>query len=115
MRWRRIASGGFAVLLGLALSCGAISNEELACEQAVSRLTDCCPGLDARRLPCVASEGGSCSGKADPILTQRASTCVLSATCDELTTRGSCRAVVEQSYVPHSVKDLELLEREVCR
>ncbi len=115
MRRSRVTALAITLLIALALSCGAISKEELACEQAVSRLSDCCPGLDTRRLPCVDSAGSGCSGKAEPTLSPRASSCILDSSCDALKAKGACDVVVEQSYVPHAIKDERVIEQGVCK
>ena len=107
------ARGGIvaAIVVGLSLSCGAITHDELACEEAVSRLSDCCPGLDTRGLSCVDSSGG-CSGEAKPTVTSRASSCVLGKSCSDL--GGACSGVIAYAQVPDTLKDTSVLESEVC-
>lgn len=104
----------FATAIALSISCGSFTREELACEQAVSKLSDCCRGFDARRLPCVEVQGG-CNGDADPVLTLKASKCVVDTSCDALLARGTCSRLVAQSLVPHPLKDREEIEEEACR
>lgn len=109
----RLGTATFGVALAVSLACTSMTNEELACEEAVSRLSDCCPGLDARRLPCV--ESGGCNNEADPVLTERASGCVLDSSCDALQARGSCANLVALSLVPHALKDRRAIEAEACK
>jgi hypothetical protein len=105
----------FAAALLVSLSCGEITKEELACEQAVSKLRDCCEALDARRLPCVESSGGCAEGSASPMLTPRASDCALTADCEHLVSSGACDGVVRLSLVVNSLKDRDAIEKEACR
>jgi hypothetical protein len=111
----RLGAASFVVALLVMLSCGEITKEELACEQAVSRLRDCCDGLDARRLPCVDSSGGCASGEAKPVLTPRAASCVLDSDCGHYQSNGGCDRIVQLSLVPHAEKDLQEIELEACR
>jgi hypothetical protein len=109
----RVAVTTFVLALLLSLSCGSITREELACEQAVAHLSDCCPALDTRRLPCFRIREG-CSGDTEPMLTEVAATCVLDASCDSLRA-ARCERLVALSLVPHSLKDREEIETEACR
>jgi hypothetical protein len=103
----------FVVVLGLALSCGSITKDELSCEQAVSKLSDCCPALDTRGLPCVDSSG--CNGQAKPVLSTRASSCILATDCSVYQARGSCDGIISFALVPHSMKNDDVIENEVCQ
>ena len=105
----------FGVALTVSLACASISKEELACEEAVSRLSDCCPGLDARRFPCVESSGGGCSKSADPTVTERAAGCILDSSCSTLVANGVCQNLVALSFVPHALKDTKQIEAEACK
>jgi hypothetical protein len=102
-------------MLGVSLACASMTKEELACEEAASRLIDCCPGFDARRMPCVESEGGGCNKVASPVLTERASSCILDTSCDALRGRGSCDNLIALSLVPHALKDTQAIETEACK
>lgn len=110
----RLVATTFAIAVVLSISCSSFTREELACEQAVSKLTDCCEGLDARRLPCVNVESG-CRGDADPVLNEKASRCIDEASCDALRARGTCDRLIAQSLVPHPNKDRDEIEAESCR
>lgn len=101
--------------LMIALSCTGITRAELACEQAVSQITSCCPGVDPRLLPCVESEGGCTSGEASPVVNEAASECILDRDCDALRTSGKCDAIREYSLVPHANKTREKLAARVCQ
>ena len=111
----RLVTTLLAVAFALPLACGSITHEELVCEEAVSRLDDCCPDLDSRRLPCVQSSGDGCGGAADPVLTVRASQCILDSACEAMISRGSCDRIVSLSLVPHSIKDTKAIEQEACK
>jgi hypothetical protein len=108
---KRMVAGTFVFALLVMLSCGEITNEELACEQAVSKIRDCCEGFDARRMPCVESTGGCASGEARPVLTPRAASCVLDRECGDV----RCGRLIELSLVPHAEKDTQEIEIEACR
>jgi hypothetical protein len=103
------------VALLVSLSCGSITKDELACEQAVSKLRDCCDALDARRLPCVDSNGGCASGEAKPVLNAHAASCVLDNDCGHYQSNGGCDRLVALSIVPDYEKDLTAIEDEACR
>lgn len=114
--WRgRLGVMLFGVALTVSFACASMTSEELACEEAVSRLSDCCPDIDARRLPCVESGGGGCNNEATPVLTQHASSCILEATCQGLVERGVCTNLAGLSLVPHALKDTKQIETEACK
>jgi hypothetical protein len=107
----------FALLVALfvALSCTGLSEEELTCEQAVSKISDCCPGVDTRRLPCVDTAGGCASGEAEATVSREAGSCVLDLSCEVLRSSGKCDRIVSYALLPHVQKDRRALEAEVCR
>src|SRR4051794_20914059 len=109
------ASGGMVAALVVALSCTGITQEELVCEHAVSRISDCCPNVDARLLPCVETQGGCTSGEAAAVLTLRAGECVLEQACDAFRAAKKCETISAYALVPHVNKDRAKLEAEVCK
>jgi len=102
-----------ALLVGVALSCGEISEEEMVCEEAVSRLEACCPEIDPRRINCVHAQ--SCNAELVPVLTSRASACVVEASCDDLRSRGACHGIRELSFEPYQFQSRPAFEAEACR
>lgn len=109
------SSVALGAALVVALSCTGISEEELTCEQAVSKLAECCPDLDPRRLPCVDTAGGCASGEAEATVSRAAGSCVLAVSCDVLRSSRTCERVVAYALVPHAHKDRAAFEAEVCR
>ena len=102
-----------ALLVGIALSCGEITEEELVCEEAVARLEACCPEIDPRRINCVHAQ--SCNAELVPVLTSRASECLSESSCDELKSRGSCQRIRELSFEPYQFQSRPAIEAEACR
>ena len=102
-----------ALFVGVALSCGEISEEEMVCEETVARLETCCPELDPRRINCVHAQ--SCNAELVPVLTLRASECVAEASCDELRSRGTCQRIRELSFEPYQFQSRTAIEAEACR
>ena len=102
-----------ALLVGIALSCGDIGEEEMVCEEAVARLETCCPEIDPRRINCVYAQ--SCNAELVPVLTPRASACIAETSSDDLNTRGSCRRIRELSFEPYQFQSGPALEAEACR
>src|SRR5262245_44560823 len=96
------ACGWTLVLVAVVLSCGSIPDDELTCEEAVSRLIDCCPGFDPRRMPCVRSDGCG-NDQTKPSFSEDSSRCILGKTCDDLRA-GTCERVIRGSVLPHIAK-----------
>jgi hypothetical protein len=123
MRKKRGIFAGARLFVWLALallfalgggSCGEIRRDELYCEEAVSRLIDCCPGLDPRLLPCVNADG--CSGSISPSLSLRSSTCVLDRSCTALQSGGVCARAIDGSRLPSAYKgENSKFDTELCR
>src|SRR5258706_11886193 len=86
---KRAVSGvvSVAVLLAL-LCCGGLDEEELSCEEAVSRLDECCPSFDDRAIDCV-YKGGGCVNK-HPAISGSQSRCIRAMSCGDLASRGVC-------------------------
>jgi hypothetical protein len=77
-------------LLTLSLLGGAegIDPDELACEQAVQRLVDCCrPGAPATKLQCYT--GRDCD-QTKPDLNATESDAIVRSSCDELVAADEC-------------------------
>lgn len=103
-------------VIGVVLSCGQIAEDELVCEEAVSKLQDCCRGFDARRLPCVRSEGGCKTSDTRPALSVRASQCILDKQCSAVVSEGVCDRAITGSLLPYTLKgEGTKFDEEVCR
>lgn len=105
----------FAVMLvvGVALSCGEITEDEMVCEEAVARLESCCPEIDPRRINCVFAQG--CNTELAPVLTSRASECLGEASCADMRDRGICAGIRQLSFAPYQFQSREEIEAEACR
>ena len=87
-------SPGFtlSLVVGTLLACGSIRQDEFICENAVSRLQECCPGFDAHAIVCTYDQG--CVGGATyPELDSTQSDCILSDSCEVLRNSGVCGRV----------------------
>ena len=113
---RRIGTLGCVTLaIAVVLSCGSIPEEELVCEEAVSKLIDCCPGFDPRRTPCVRSSGCN-SDETRPTFSEDASHCILDKECSSIRTDGVCERVVKGQSLPYTLKGAgTAFDQEVCR
>ena len=97
-----------ALLVGVVLSCGSLSDDELNCEEAVSKLENCCSKLEAHRFTCERT----CSGTVD--FTEKAATCVQDRSCSDLQDRGICTAMLRLSNENPSLSIGEV-ERAACK
>jgi hypothetical protein len=66
---------------------GGMREDEVECEQAVSKLTQCCPGFDPGRLHCEYSDA---CGTTWPEYTINDSHCIESESCKTLQQTGVC-------------------------
>jgi hypothetical protein len=92
-RRSKVWSSGFtvAVLVAVVLGCGGVGEDELACEEAVVQLQDCCPGFTGSRVHCTFENGG-CDRAAsqEPDISISQSACIRKETCSELRASGVC-------------------------
>jgi len=113
VRVRRPSTAGRGAVLGalvaIVLSCGSIRDEELQCEEAVSRLEECCTNLSAGRFSC----DPGCNSSVD--LTERASACVRDRSCEELSSRGICTNMIRLANEPFPSSATAELEQEACK
>jgi len=98
-----------ALLVGIVLSCGGISGDELGCENAVSHLEDCCSTLEGHRFTCERT----CRGDVD--LTETASECISDRSCTELQDRGICAAMTRLANEPYPASATAAIEQEACK
>jgi hypothetical protein len=115
MRLRRRITGpiAFAGVVAVVLSCGEIREDEMLCEEAVSRLDECCPEIEPRRLNCIHQEG--CGNDLEPIFTPAASDCLRDRPCDVLRTQGICDGLRQLSFQPYPHQSRIAFEKEACR
>jgi hypothetical protein len=113
MRLRPTGPIAFAVVVAVSLSCGEIREGEMLCEEAVSRLDECCPEIDPRRLNCVYQDG--CGTELRPIFTMKASNCLRDDSCEDLQGRGICDGLKQLSYVPYPYQRQIDFEKEACK
>jgi hypothetical protein len=78
-----------AFLSAIAITCGAIREDELSCEEAVSHLSACCAGFRSSSVHCVYSEG--CTTNTYPDFTTGESECIRGESCDVLNRNGVCQ------------------------
>lgn len=103
----------FAGAVAVVLSCGEIREDEMLCEEAVSRLDECCPNIDPRRLNCVYNDG--CGTALVPVFTPAASDCVRERACADMQARGICDGLRQLSYQPYPFQERSAFEKEACR
>jgi hypothetical protein len=100
-------------VISIVLSCGEIREDEMLCEESVSKLTDCCPELDPHRFICIYDQ--SCTGaNLQPIFSAKASECIHDRSCDDLRARGTCEGLRVLSLDPTARADIPAFEKEAC-
>ena len=100
-------------LVGILFSCGSVRKDELVCEEAVARLSDCCPSFDPRRFDCEYIQ--SCAGSNVPVVDEHAAECIRARACDDLASTGICAGLIRLSNVPYPSSVRGEIEREACR
>ena len=113
MRSRITGPIAFAAVVAVVLSCGEIRETEMLCEEAVSRLDECCPEIDPRRLNCIHQDG--CGTKLEPIFTAKASDCLRDRPCESMREQGICEGLKKLSYEPYPFQSRLEFEQEACR
>jgi hypothetical protein len=83
---RRLAAAALA-LLAIAVAARCLRPDEMLCEEAVARLSSCCPGFDPGSMRCVYSEG---CGTTYPDLSEPDARCIAGASCAQLVANGIC-------------------------
>lgn len=101
------------VAVVLSLSCGDIRESEMLCEEAVSRLDECCAEIDPRRLNCIYQQG--CGTDLVPVFTVKASECLRERPCEVLRDQGICEGLKLLSYEPYPYQSRIEFENEACR
>lgn len=90
-------------LLACSLNCGDeddLTEEVLSCEEAVSKLVECCPGFDPYKIECkditFDNEQWTCgttfyaNGHQLPAFNREESQCIRERSCSELAVKGVC-------------------------
>ena len=87
-RWMKSLLFVAPALLALAASCNGMRKDELACEQAVLHLRDCCPGFSAQQVSCYYEERQDCSGNTVgheyPAISEADAQCIRAKSCKDL-------------------------------
>ncbi len=89
-----------ALLLGVTLAvvaCDEIRSDEIRCEEAVSRLSDCCTGIETRGLDCDSAHGVS------PVVPESVAACIVDKSCGDLAS--SCVVVHDFALQPFVLRD----------
>ena len=76
-------------VLGLT-ALGGVRRDELACEEAVARLIECCPHADPHEYQCFYTAGGCGSKEKLPELSEAESQAVVDADCDTIREERGC-------------------------
>lgn len=97
----------------VALSCRSFGSDELSCEEALSRIQDCCPGFNVDRIDC--AQGCRYNNPSSPDLTERASECIRDRDCGELQSRGICEGLIRISREPYPSLFPNGIEDEACK
>ncbi len=99
-RWSRPFT--FALVLGALFACNGIRHDELSCEEAVSRLSECCAGFRASNVDCSYTASQGCGTfPTYPQIGLTASECIRSQSCDSLQSSGVCdRAAMQPAAQP---------------
>jgi hypothetical protein len=106
------ASALLVALSGLLVGAGGLNEQELLCEEAVARLTDCCPSLHTESIGC--REDNGCN-EIHPSLTVAGSRCVLDASCDAIDQAQICERLEHlYDYVPDAGPSSWTGGEEVC-
>lgn len=116
---RRRRAGRAGVLATIAtvavvLSCGEIREDEMKCEESVSKVTDCCPQLDPHRFVCIYDQIGCGSRNLVPIFSAKASDCIETRSCQDLQAK-SCENFRRLSINPNETRDIPAFEKEACQ
>lgn len=86
-----------ATLLGAALACNGIREDELSCEEAVSHLSECCPGFRASRVDCSYTAAQGCGIQTTyPQIGLDAAKCIQSESCATMQSNGVCDRAAQE-------------------
>lgn len=86
----------FAIAAASSAQANGIRHDELACEEAVKHLGDCCPGLDTQKIACEYSTG--CGSTFYPALTIDDAECIESEDCGTLRADGACARAADPAH-----------------
>jgi hypothetical protein len=86
---RRALTGVVAALVAACVAPIGIRGDELECEEAVARLTTCCPGFDPGKVECAYVDRG-CDPPILPAFSVETAQCIERSDCVALAARGTC-------------------------
>lgn len=95
MRFGRLirAGVGLTLLSPLLVGTGGLRSDDLACEQAMVALDECCAGFSPRGFDCAYGEG--CDGESfPPIVLRPESGCIRRLSCEDVRASRICERVV---------------------
>ena len=98
-----LASLVAAIVLG-ALACGSIREDQLECEEAVTKLEGCCSDFNASPIQCVYTSG--CEDTTYPDLDIPTSDCIRGESCAEIVSTGVCGRALQAHPVETSQGEL---------
>jgi hypothetical protein len=79
-----------AAIVFVALACGSIREDQLECEEAVTKLDECCaPPFDSSSIQCIYKSDG-CGNTYYPDLDVPTSACIRSESCAAILSGGVC-------------------------
>ncbi|MFO0548347.1 MAG: hypothetical protein U0271_08175 [Polyangiaceae bacterium] len=90
--WRRLFAAAALGPLILVLCGFDLDKGELKCEQAASKLAECCPDLDLGRLSCI-QQGGCDRGPEGTLVSMEESDCIRASDCEDLASRDVCERI----------------------
>jgi hypothetical protein len=96
---RSMATTGLCLVAGgFLMGTGGLNEIELSCEEAVAKLTDCCPSLRIESGWCYESSG---CNEQHPWLSVDESDCILQTDCDAIVAHDVCyRLEHKHDYAP---------------
>lgn len=88
-RWQLLLLG---LLAGIGLArCSELSADEILCEEAVGKLTECCgQSAEVAALSCAYSHGSGGCAPTRPSISHPVASCLLDRSCAELRAGGTC-------------------------
>ena len=78
----------FAAIVFVALACGSIRQDQLECEEAVTKLDECCSHFDSSPIQCIFTQG--CDDTTYPDLDIPTSECIRGESCATIVASGVC-------------------------
>ena len=107
----------FVLALCVWITCAPIKEDELRCEEAIARLSDCCPGLQVRGLACVTEDADGCNNEPaiKPAIPERAAVCILAKSCPDLQAAKTCEAAQAYAERPYQLREPNMQITGLCQ